>query len=345
MHKTISMSLQGVSYPIEEAAYERLDRYLSRVRRGSRDAAEAEEVAGDIEARMAERLSERLAPGEMVTLDHAEWIVAAIGDPSDLDEDQEQASGWHAEPQGRGRLFKSTDSRMLAGVCGGLATYFGVSAVWVRLAFVLAIALGLVLGGPFWGVASPLAVVAYIAFWVLLPTAAPATSAEGSVPAGQGHIDSRGTQWGVQDSVRAFSSTIARGGREGANYGRDIAARMMGAAREPLADVPAAVAGGTAVAWDASARAIGTTLRVAATVLGVALIAIALAGMATTAVAAISLAADDVPTFVGFYADHVAPFRAANGDTFVAMAAAGGVMVSAVLIGILAMGVQLLRRR
>jgi phage shock protein C len=35
------------------------------------------------------------------------------------------------------KLIRSTDDRMIAGVCGGLADYFQIDPVLVRLAFVL----------------------------------------------------------------------------------------------------------------------------------------------------------------------------------------------------------------
>jgi phage shock protein C len=35
------------------------------------------------------------------------------------------------------KLVRSTDDRMIAGVCGGLADYFQIDPVLVRLAFVL----------------------------------------------------------------------------------------------------------------------------------------------------------------------------------------------------------------
>jgi phage shock protein PspC (stress-responsive transcriptional regulator) len=34
------------------------------------------------------------------------------------------------------RLTRSPDDKVLFGVCGGLATRFGVDAVWIRLGFV-----------------------------------------------------------------------------------------------------------------------------------------------------------------------------------------------------------------
>jgi len=51
------------------------------------------------------------------------------------------------------RLMRSETDRMIAGVCGGLATYLGVDPVLVRLAFVvllLASGVGLVIYGILW---------------------------------------------------------------------------------------------------------------------------------------------------------------------------------------------------
>lgn len=59
------------------------------------------------------------------------------------------------------RLARSTSDRMLGGVCGGLARYFGIDATIVRLVFVLAVLSGL----------SPLI---YIILWVVMPQDAPA---------------------------------------------------------------------------------------------------------------------------------------------------------------------------
>jgi phage shock protein PspC (stress-responsive transcriptional regulator) len=41
------------------------------------------------------------------------------------------------------RLYRSRSNRVVAGVCGGLAEYFGLDATLVRLGFVLGIIFGL----------------------------------------------------------------------------------------------------------------------------------------------------------------------------------------------------------
>lgn len=56
------------------------------------------------------------------------------------------------------RLTRSSDNRMLAGVCGGVAEYLGVDANLVRLVVVL---------GTIFGFGS--LAVAYVVGWLLMP--------------------------------------------------------------------------------------------------------------------------------------------------------------------------------
>jgi len=55
------------------------------------------------------------------------------------------------------RLYRSSSNKVLGGVCGGIAEFFGIDATWVRLAAaVLA-----VIGGT--------GVIIYILLWLVLP--------------------------------------------------------------------------------------------------------------------------------------------------------------------------------
>ena len=70
-----------------------------------------------------------------------------------------EATGTDPLPHGR-RLTRSTTDVKLAGVCGGLAEYFGVDATPIRLLWViLSILCGAVIGG----------VIAYLIAWVIIP--------------------------------------------------------------------------------------------------------------------------------------------------------------------------------
>lgn len=65
----------------------------------------------------------------------------------------------HPAPQPR-RLVRRTDDKMIAGVCSGLATHFGVDVTLVRLLTVVAFVLGFGSVG-----------VAYLIAWVVVPKA------------------------------------------------------------------------------------------------------------------------------------------------------------------------------
>lgn len=55
------------------------------------------------------------------------------------------------------KLYRSVTDKMLAGVCGGLAEYFTIDPVIIRLIFVLAV----IFGGS--------GILAYIILWIIIP--------------------------------------------------------------------------------------------------------------------------------------------------------------------------------
>jgi phage shock protein PspC (stress-responsive transcriptional regulator) len=56
------------------------------------------------------------------------------------------------------RLLRSRDDRMIAGVCGGAARYFGIDPALVRIALVVLTILGVGTGA-----------LVYLACWLLVP--------------------------------------------------------------------------------------------------------------------------------------------------------------------------------
>jgi phage shock protein C len=55
-------------------------------------------------------------------------------------------------------LRRSRSRRVIAGVCGGLAQFFGISPFWFRLAFLIALIPGGVPG-----------ILAYVILWIIIP--------------------------------------------------------------------------------------------------------------------------------------------------------------------------------
>ena len=59
----------------------------------------------------------------------------------------------------RNVLRRSQSDRMIAGVCGGLGRFFGISPAWFRLAFLIALIPGGVPG-----------ILVYMLMWIIVPT-------------------------------------------------------------------------------------------------------------------------------------------------------------------------------
>lgn len=57
-------------------------------------------------------------------------------------------------------LRRSRRNHIVAGVCGGLAEFFGINAFWFRLAFLIALIPGGVPG-----------LLTYLLFWLIVPKA------------------------------------------------------------------------------------------------------------------------------------------------------------------------------
>jgi phage shock protein C len=61
-------------------------------------------------------------------------------------------------PEERKPLRRSRNNRIFAGVCGGLADFFGIGAFWFRLAFLIALLPGGVPGFTL-----------YLVLWIIIP--------------------------------------------------------------------------------------------------------------------------------------------------------------------------------
>jgi phage shock protein C len=65
----------------------------------------------------------------------------------------------------RRRLHRSTTDKRLAGVCGGLAEYFDIDPLLVRIGFVITA----LAGGP--------GLIAYLVLWIAVPKGPPGATA------------------------------------------------------------------------------------------------------------------------------------------------------------------------
>jgi len=183
MKKNISINLQGIIFYIEEDGYEQLSRYLASIRIYFSNYEGHEEIVADIEYRIAEIFSARLAPGkQVISLEDVQYLIGRMGDVNDfevLDPMDDEipytttaAAGNNSRTEnnthtGPKKLYRDINHKVIAGVCAGIANYLNVDMVWVRLAFVL-----LILGIPFTHGATSFGVILYILLWIAMPASA-----------------------------------------------------------------------------------------------------------------------------------------------------------------------------
>ncbi len=165
MKKNITINFFGTLYAIDEDAYELLNRYLGDMKRYFSRKEGGEEIADDIEHRVAELMLELKNDGrEPIDIELVKEIIGRIGNPEELDEasgegESGSATGhrgreWFSEQVSKKRLYCNPDDKLLCGVLSGIACYLGIDPVWVRL-IVVALA---ILPIPF----------IYISFWTVL---------------------------------------------------------------------------------------------------------------------------------------------------------------------------------
>ena len=144
MKKTVSVNIKGTNFLIEEDAYELLQDYLDRLNIALKNDEDAKEIIEDVELRIAEICSSKLSETKsVIELNDIEAIISTLGDPSDFVDEDEQASSRSAVSEDEKlaskvsdrRLFRDGESSYIGGVCSGLANYFGIDPIIVRLLF------------------------------------------------------------------------------------------------------------------------------------------------------------------------------------------------------------------
>ncbi|MHB0755824.1 PspC domain-containing protein [Polaribacter sp. M15] len=164
MNKTININLGGFFFHIDEIAYQKLRRYLESISKSLSDDPQGKnEIIADIEARISELLSEKITDvRQVVNEGDIDDIIKIMGQPedyADAEESYSDASYSYKRNSASGKkLFRDGDDKFLGGVASGIAHYFDVDTIWIRLAFIILTASGF-------------SVLVYIILWILLPEA------------------------------------------------------------------------------------------------------------------------------------------------------------------------------
>ncbi len=170
MKKTFTINISGSVFHIDEDAYEKLQKYLHLLNRHFGTAIEGQEILQDIEARIAELFIEKTnGKVDVITSEMVDEVIARMGKPEDFmepTEDEasgkapEDTSGQTNEQKMRRRLYRDGDNRVFAGICSGMAAYFNMDPVILRVIFFL---LFFVIG--------PFNLLLYFILWIAVPKA------------------------------------------------------------------------------------------------------------------------------------------------------------------------------
>ena len=166
MKQVININFQGRVVPIEVSAFDMLKQYTESLNRHFANEEGKEEIINDIESRIGELFQERLTNGATcITDDDVNAVIKSMGRPEEFEEaatdsssqasatEDSSASHQTGPTSTHKRLYRDESNKILGGVCAGIANYFGIDAVLVRIIFFL----------------SGVGFLAYILLWCFVP--------------------------------------------------------------------------------------------------------------------------------------------------------------------------------
>jgi phage shock protein PspC (stress-responsive transcriptional regulator) len=176
MKKNISINISGIIFHIEEDGYEKLKDYLESINRYFSTFEDSLEIIADIESRIAEIFLARLRDGkQVITIDDVESLIATMGSIKDFQAAEEESAyisrveapepkAGASEPVVARRLYRDNKRKLLGGVLAGLAHYFSIDPIWMRLFYLL-----LFFGVSVLPSSAGILLLAYIVMWIVVP--------------------------------------------------------------------------------------------------------------------------------------------------------------------------------
>lgn len=160
MKKTVNINLGGIIFHIDEDAFDQLNAYLSRIKAHYNEEEGCEEIASDIEARIAELLQEKNI--QIISTSDVDTIISTMGEPERYEEDEdtteEKTQSSYTNKKAKRRIYRDKDNEVVGGVCSGIAAYFDIDPVIIRLLALI----GMFAGGG---------ILVYIILWAIIPEA------------------------------------------------------------------------------------------------------------------------------------------------------------------------------
>ncbi|MES2930472.1 MAG: PspC domain-containing protein [Patescibacteria group bacterium] len=169
MKKTIPTSIARTLFYVEEGAYQKLDEYLTEVRKYFAHYDDNKEIIEDIESRIEEQLrdlSTKDKTDRIITEAHIDILIKTMGRPDEFGTEETantENTRENADSTSRKKLYRDKENAVIGGVASGLALYFGVDPIIVRAIFFISVFFG------------GFGVIAYIFLWFAVPEAKTAT--------------------------------------------------------------------------------------------------------------------------------------------------------------------------
>ena len=199
MNKTVNINLAGIFFHIDEDAYLKLQRYLEAIKRSFTDSQGRSEIISDIESRISELFSERIKHDKQVIGNkEVDDVITIMGQPEDylvddeIFEDEPQPTYKRKTSPSR-KLFRDTDNSYIGGVSSGLAHYFGIEPIWIRIAWII-----LIFGAG-------TGILLYILLWILVPEAK--TTAEKIMMTGEA-VNISNIEKKIKDGFESVTDTV-----------------------------------------------------------------------------------------------------------------------------------------
>lgn len=169
MKKTIPISIAQTLFYVEEPAYQKLEDYLREVKKYFSTYDDSAEIIQDIESRIREQFLQFCQEDKterIITEEHIGRLTKTMGWPEEFGEfekERPEPSAQEKKEKGPKRLYRDKDNAIIGGVASGIAVYFGIDPLIVRVAFFLSIFL------------NGIGILGYIFLWFAVPRAETAT--------------------------------------------------------------------------------------------------------------------------------------------------------------------------
>jgi len=179
MKKNISINIGGIIFHIDEDGFERLKEYLDSINRYFSTFEDSSEIIADIESRIAEIFLSKLNESkQVITMEDVSALITTMGSIQDFQavEDSEiyaesktDSKERKEESEGESehhpkKLYRDGKRKLLGGVAAGIAHYFSIDPLWIRLIFIV-----LVFDIFLTFSVSGILIISYIIMWIVLP--------------------------------------------------------------------------------------------------------------------------------------------------------------------------------